>query len=38
LEIAASHGWSIDSIDVFEMSPDEKDLKPEAPVYGIQSF
>jgi circadian clock protein KaiC len=30
LEIAASHGWSIDSIDVFEMSPDEKDLKPEA--------
>jgi circadian clock protein KaiC len=30
LEIAASHGWSIDSIDVFEMTPDEKDLKPEA--------
>jgi circadian clock protein KaiC len=30
LEIAASHGWSIESIDVFEMSPDEKDLKPEA--------
>jgi circadian clock protein KaiC len=30
LEIAASHGWSIDSINVFEMSPDEKDLKPEA--------
>jgi circadian clock protein KaiC len=30
LEIAASHGWSIESIDVFEMSPDEKELKPEA--------
>jgi circadian clock protein KaiC len=30
LEIAASHGWSIDSIDVFEMTPDEKDLKPDA--------
>jgi circadian clock protein KaiC len=30
LEIAASHGWSIGSIDVFEMSPDEKELKPEA--------
>jgi circadian clock protein KaiC len=30
LEIAESHGWSLGSIDVFEMMPDENDLKPEA--------
>ncbi len=30
LEIAESHGWSLESIAIFEMTPDEKDLKPEA--------
>jgi len=30
LEIAESHGWSLDGIEVFEMAPDEKQLKPEA--------
>jgi circadian clock protein KaiC len=30
LEIVESHGWSLGTIDVLEMSPDEKDLKPEA--------
>jgi circadian clock protein KaiC len=30
LEIAESHGWSLDGIDVFELAPDEKQLKPEA--------
>jgi circadian clock protein KaiC len=30
LEIADSHGWSIDGIDVFELTPDENQLKPEA--------
>ena len=30
LEIAESHGWSIDGIDVFELAADESDLKPEA--------
>jgi circadian clock protein KaiC len=30
LEIAASHGWSIDGIEIFELGPDEKHLKPEA--------
>ena len=30
LEIAESHGWSLDGIDIFEMAPDEKHLKPEA--------
>jgi circadian clock protein KaiC len=30
LEIAESHGWSLGSISIFEMTPDEKDLKPEA--------
>ncbi len=30
LEIAESHGWSIDGIDVFELAADESELKPEA--------
>jgi circadian clock protein KaiC len=30
LEIADSHGWSLDGIEVFELAPDEKQLKPEA--------
>ena len=30
LEIAASHGWLIDGIEIFELAPDEKLLKPEA--------
>jgi circadian clock protein KaiC len=30
LEIAASHGWSLEGIDVFELTPDETQLKPEA--------
>ena len=30
LEIAESHGWSLDGIEVFELAPDEKQLKPEA--------
>ena len=30
LEIADSHGWSIDGIDVFELAADESDLTPEA--------
>ena len=30
LEIAESHGWSLGSIDIFEMAPDENQLKPEA--------
>jgi circadian clock protein KaiC len=30
LEIAASHGWTLDGINVFELAPDERQLKPEA--------
>ena len=30
LEIAESHGWSLDGIEIFELAPDEKQLKPEA--------
>ena len=30
LEIAESHGWSLDPIEIFEMAPDEDELKPEA--------
>ncbi len=30
LEIAESHGWSLDGIEVFELAPDEKQLNPEA--------
>lgn len=30
LEIADSHGWSIDGIDVFELAADESELTPEA--------
>jgi len=30
LEIAVSHGWSLEAIDILEMTPDEKDLKAEA--------
>ena len=30
LEIAESHGWSLDPIEIFEMAPDEKQLKAEA--------
>jgi circadian clock protein KaiC len=29
-EIAQSHGWSLDGIEVFELAPDESQLKPEA--------
>jgi circadian clock protein KaiC len=28
-EIADSHGWSIDNIDLFELAPDETQLQPE---------
>ena len=28
--VAASHGWSLDGIDVFELMPDEEALKPDA--------
>src|SRR5271155_4177715 len=30
LEIAESHGWSLDHIAIFEMAPDENQLKAEA--------
>ena len=30
LEIAESHGWSLGAIEIFEMAPDEHQLKPEA--------
>ena len=30
LEIAESHGWSLDGIEVFELAADEERLKPEA--------
>ena len=30
LEIATSHGWSLDGIEVFELGPDEAHLKPES--------
>jgi len=30
VEIAASHGWSLGAIDIFEMAPEEDHLKPEA--------
>lgn len=30
LEIADSHGWSLDGIEIYELAPDEAQLKPEA--------
>jgi circadian clock protein KaiC len=30
LEIADSHGWSLDGLEIFELAPDEEQLKPEA--------
>ena len=30
LEIADSHGWSLDGLEIFELAPDEAQLKPEA--------
>jgi circadian clock protein KaiC len=30
LEIAESHGWSLDGIEVFELAPDENQLSPES--------
>ncbi len=30
LEIARSHGWSLDGIEIFELGPEEKNLEPEA--------
>jgi circadian clock protein KaiC len=30
LEIAESHGWTLDGVDLFELTPDETELKPEA--------
>src|SRR5579871_4369379 len=30
LEIAESHGWSLAAVNIFEMIPDENELKPEA--------
>jgi len=30
LEIAESHGWSLDGLEIFELAPDEAQLKPEA--------
>jgi circadian clock protein KaiC len=34
LEIARSHGWSLDGIEIFELTPDEAQLRPEA-VYTV---
>src|SRR5215208_1793486 len=28
--VAASHGWSLDGIDIFELMPDEEALRPDA--------
>jgi len=30
MEIGESHGWSLGSVNIFEMIPDDNDLKPEA--------
>ena len=30
LEIAESHGWSLDGVDIFELAPDENQLKAES--------
>jgi circadian clock protein KaiC len=30
LEIAESHGWSLEAVNIFEMIPNETELKPEA--------
>src|SRR5581483_6761487 len=30
LEIADSHGWSLDEIEIFELAPDEAQLRPDA--------
>jgi circadian clock protein KaiC len=30
VEIAESHGWSLNGIDIFELAPDERQLNPEA--------
>jgi circadian clock protein KaiC len=30
LEIAESHGWSLEGIEIFELTPNENQLKPEA--------
>src|SRR5581483_8591537 len=30
LGVAASHGWSLDQIPIYEMTPQEEDLQPEA--------
>jgi len=30
LEIAVSHGWSLEGVEIFELTPDETQLKPEA--------
>jgi circadian clock protein KaiC len=30
LEIADSHGWSLEEIEIFELAPDEEQLKPDA--------
>lgn len=30
IEIAESHGWSLEGIEIFELAPDEEQLKPEA--------
>jgi len=30
LEIADSHGWCLDGLEIFELAPDEAQLKPEA--------
>ena len=30
LEIAESHGWAMDGLDLFEIAADQKELKPEA--------
>jgi circadian clock protein KaiC len=29
VEVGKSHGWNLDSIPIFEMTPDEEDLSPE---------
>jgi len=30
IEIAQSHGWSLEGIEIFELTPDEEHLRPEA--------
>src|SRR5215467_8013881 len=29
IEVGKSHGWNLDSLQIFEMTPDEEELSPE---------